>query len=407
LSVTNGGGSWFAGVDWAKDDRAVCVVDEFGRPVERVTVAHTAAGLARLVWVLGRYPLAGVGIERGDGPVVEALLGARLPVFVIAPGQVRSLRRRYGSAGNRDDRFDAFVLADVVRTDRARLTVLAPDRVDTVALRRLCRARKALVEHRVAVANQLRAHLETALPGVVGLFSALEARISLAFLAQFGTQDALDALTRVRLQAWLREQRYSGRTSAQTLVARIRRAPRGPAGPAGNTLAGITQVLATVLAGLVDQIAVLKTQIAAAFAVHPDALVFARLPKAGTVRAARLLAEIGDARGRFPTPASLACLAGAVPSTRQSGKVKIVTFRWAVDKQLRDAVCDFAGDSFHANAWAKDLYTRARDRGHDHPHAVRVLARAWLIVIWKCWTTRTAYDPTKHRALQTPLAQTG
>ena len=101
----------------------------------------------------------------------------------------------------------------------------------------------------------------------------------------------------------------------------------------------------------------------------------------------------------------MTCLAGAAPSTRQSGKVKVVTFRWAVDKQLRGAVVDFAGDSWQANPWAADLYHRARARGHDHPHAVRILARAWLHVIWRCWQDRVPYDPAKHGALQRVLAQ--
>jgi hypothetical protein len=81
--------------------------------------------------------------------------------------------------------------------------------------------------------------------------------------------------------------------------------------------------------------------------------------------------------GRFPTRDSLTCLAGVAPSTRQSGKVKAVTFRWGADKQLRDALCDFAGDSRHASPWAADLYQKAIARGYDHPHAVRILARAW------------------------------
>ena len=123
------------------------------------------------------------------------------------------------------------------------------------------------------------------------------------------------------------------------------------------------------------------------------------------MRAARLLAEIGDARGRFPTADSLACLAGVAPSTRQSGKVKAVTFRWGADKQLRDALCDFAGDTRHANPWAADLYQRARARGHDHPHAVRILARAWVDIIWRCWPANTPYDPAKHGALQRILNQ--
>jgi len=122
------------------------------------------------------------------------------------------------------------------------------------------------------------------------------------------------------------------------------------------------------------------------------------------VRAGRLLAEIGDCRARFPTPDSLACLAGVAPSTRASGKSRHVGFRWSCDKQLRDAVTDFAGDSRHANPWAKDLYDRARTRGHDHAHAVRILSRAWLFVIWHCWQNATAYDPQQQHALQRVLA---
>jgi transposase len=138
---------------------------------------------------------------------------------------------------------------------------------------------------------------------------------------------------------------------------------------------------------------------------HPDAHVFTSLPRAGTLRAARLLAEIGDCRSRFPGPESLQGLAGVAPVTRQSGKHASAGFRWAVNKQLRDAVCDFAGDSRHASPWAAGIYGAARARGKDHPHAVRITARAWLYVIWRCWQNGTAYDPGKHRALQRTLDQ--
>ncbi|MGB7980762.1 MAG: transposase [Candidatus Nanopelagicales bacterium] len=97
-------------------------------------------------------------------------------------------------------------------------------------------------------------------------------------------------------------------------------------------------------------------------------------------------------------------MAGAAPSTRQSGKLRAVGFRWSCDKQLRDAVTDFAADSRRANPWAADLYDRARDRGHAH--AVGILARAWLHVIWQFWQDNTAYDPHQHRALQQLLART-
>ncbi len=358
-----------AGIDWARDDHAVAVVDGRGRQIYRCAVDHTAAGLRELVGVLGQYRVDEVAIERPDGPVVDALLGAGLTVVVISPNQVKNLRGRYGSAGNKDDRFDAFVLADTLRTDRARLRPLVPDTDATIALRRACRARKDLVRHRVAAANQLRAHLRNVLPAAVGLFSEIDSAITLAFLTRFDTQDKVDWLTPKRLGDWLTRQGYSGKVDPAVLHQRVLDTPRGATG------------------------------------VHADAHIFTSLPRSGRVRAARLLAEIGDCRARFPTPESLTCLAGAAPSTRQSGKLRVVGFRWSCDKQLRDAVTDFAADTRLVNPWAADLYDRARERGHDHAHAVRILARAWLHIIWHCWQDSVPYDPANHRALQRFLAQ--
>jgi transposase len=393
------------GIDWARDDHAVSVVDARGREISRCTVEHSAAGLRELADVLARAGARETAIERPDGPVIDALLSAGITVVVISPNQVKNLRGRYGSAGNKDDRFDAFVLADTLRTDRARLAPLTPDSPATVSLRRACRARKDLVSHRVAVANQLRAHLRNAFPGAAGLFAELDSPVSLAFLARFGTQDRADWLTPARLGQWLASIGYSGRTDPAVLHARLTAAPRGLTGPDADAQAPITRALHAVLVTLTEQIKALSAQIGTQLAAHADSHVFTSLPRSGTVRAARLLAEIGDCRARFPTPESLACLAGAAPSTRQSGKMRTVGFRWACDKQLRDAVTDFAGDSRRASPWAADLYDRARARGHDHPHAVRILARAWLFVIWHCWQDGAAYDPARHRALQTLLNQ--
>jgi hypothetical protein len=85
------------------------------------------------------------------------------------------------------------------------------------------------------------------------------------------------------------------------------------------------------------------------------------------VRAATLLAEIGDARGRFPTEDALVGVAGCAPSTRRPGKLQAVTFRYACDKKLRDAIVNFADDSRHASPWAADVYARARARNPDIP----------------------------------------
>jgi transposase len=394
-----------AGIDWAKDDHAICIVDADGEVLDRFMIAHTAAGLKRLVRKLLAAGATEVGIERADGPVVEALLSAELVVLVIAPGQLKNLRSRYGSAGNKDDRYDAYVLADVVRTDRRRLTPLTRSIPATQALRSTVRARRDLVEHRVGIANQLRAHLHIVFPGLAGLFADIDSAISLAFIERFPTQTKADWLTPARIGAWLGKVGYSGRTAPEVLHQRILAAPRGITSPEAEAHAAVTLAYVAALRVLAIQIAALEDSIADQLEVHPDRDVFTSLPRSGMLRAARLLAEIGDARGRFPTADSLACLAGVAPSTRQSGKTKAVTFRWSADSQLRDALCDFAGDSRHANPWAADLYKRARNRGHDHPHAVRILGRAWANIIWRCWQDGIAYDPDRHNALQRTLHQ--
>jgi transposase len=390
----------YAGIDWASRSHVICVIDQGGAVIERDEVEHDAAGLRRLVRRLTAKRVSGVAIERPDGPVVDALLGAGLTVVVIASRHVKALRTRYGLTGNKDDHADAYVLADVLRTDGHRLRPLLPDTPATVALRASVRARKDLVRARVRIVQQLSAHLERVFPGAVDLFADLDSPIAQAFLTRFPSAERAAWLGPRRFEAWLIGQRYPGRRTGAELHARLVAAPAGVTGPEADPLAAVTLGYVRAIAAVREQIGVLETRIAEQLALHPDGTIFTSLPRSGTVRAAALLAEIGDCRERFPTPEALACLAGAAPSTRQSGQHRAVTFRWACDKKLRDALLDFAEDSRFANEWAADIYRRAIERGKRHPHAGRILARAWVDVIWRCWQDRVPYDPAKHRALQ-------
>jgi transposase len=391
----------YAGIDWAKDRHAVCVVDDEGGIVSRFEVEHTEAGLRDLVRRL--KDVEGVAIERPDGPVIDALLEADLRVVVIASRHVKALRTRHGLAGNKDDRSDALVLADALRTDGHRLRPLHPDAPSTVALRATVRARKDLVQARLRLVQQLTAHLELVFPAAVGLFDDLASPIAGAFLLRFPSADRAAWLSPGRMTVWLRAQGYSGRRSGAQLHARLEAAPAGMRGEAAETMAAVTLALVRTIAAVRDQVAALEARLVERLMQHPDGHIFTSLPRAGRVRAAALLGEIGDCRERFPTPESLACLAGAAPSTRQSGQHRAVTFRFACDKKLRDALIDFAEDSRHANPWAAAVYARARARGATHPHAGRILARAWVYVLWRCWQDRKPYDPARHTALQRVL----
>ncbi|MEZ5097898.1 MAG: transposase [Nocardioides sp.] len=318
--------------------------------------------------------------------------------MVITPRQVKGLRSRYTGSGAKSDAGDAYLLADVLRTDGHRLTPLTQDSDATQVLRSLSRTRKQLVEARVGLVNQLRAELERCFPGAIGLFSRLDSDVTIAFLRRYPTQHAAVRLTRARFAAFLRRIAYCGRTSIDELYARVAEAP--PAGLSAEEADGHAVCVLTLLKAVEtvrNQERELEAEIIERLDAHADAHIFTSLPKAGHgVRAAALLAEIGDVRARFPDEESLAALAGVAPITRASGKHHGVGFRWAADKKLRNALVDFADDSRHASPWAAKVYSDAIARGKRHPHAVRILARAWVRVIWRCWQDNVAYDPQLH-----------
>lgn len=387
-----------AGIDWASKVHAVCVVATDGHVVDRFDVAHDGKALAGMVRRLNTAGVVRVAIERGDGPVVEVLMAADLAVFVVPSRQIKGLRSRYGSAGNKDDRLDAYVLADTLRTDGHRWRPLREDQPDTKALRALCRSRKDLVEIRVQVLNELRSNLELSFPGAVGLFSRPGSPITLAFLRRFPSATKASWLSPARLRRWLASVGYRGGISAEVLYTRLSQSAPALGGPEAEARAQITLGWVATLEALTEQINVLEANIGELFLRHPDRMIFVNLPRSGMVRAATLLAEIGDCRERFPTDDALAALAGASPSTRQSGKREQTVFRWSCNKTLRAAVMDFANGSRMSDPWAMDIYQRAIARGCRHPHAIRILAPAWIRIIWRCWHDRTPFNPELHAA---------
>lgn len=389
----------FGGVDWATDDHAVCVVGQQGNVLDEAVVTHTAAGLRQLCTLLRGHGVARVAIERPDGPVVDALMTDGFDVVVLPPRSVKAFRERYALSGSKSDRGDAFVLADCLRSDGHRWRSLQPDTPATVTLRAHVRARSDLVGTRVAVANQLRAHLLINFPGAVDLFSDIDGQTSRRFLRRFTTVDRAAWLTEKRLANWLRSAGYNSRRPAGVLYAHLASAPDGTHGTDGEQRASITIAYLDVIEALVEQIKALEARMAELLDKHPDAHIFKSLPRCGTIRAATLLAEIGDCRARFPDADSLACLAGVAPSTRASGRHRAVTFRWASNTRLRNALCSFAGDSRNGNEWAAHRYVQLRAQGKRHPHAERILARTWTQIIWRCWQDNQAYDPTRHGAL--------
>jgi len=392
-----------AGIDWATEENALCVVDEGGGRLAGEIHANDEAGIRELIARMRTLDVERVAIERPDGLLVERLLGAGFCVLPVHPNMLKATRSRYEASGGKSDGFDAFVLAELARTDAHRLRRLRPLSDETKALRALTRTREDLVGARVRLANELRAQLEAFWPGAARIFAEVDSQIALAFLERYPSPADARGLGEKRLAGFLARHGYCGRRSAAELLDRLRSAPEGRAG-ALEAEARRAAVLGLVAAlrPIVTQIAELTSQIAHAVRAHPDGAIFLPLfrdPKS-VVTAARLVAEIGDDRSRYPTAEALAADAGMAPVARESGKRKVAVFRWACDKRLRDAIACLANSTRHHHPWARGVYLSARARGLEHPHAIRVLGRAWLRVLWRCWRDGVPYEPLKHGNLR-------
>jgi transposase len=395
-------GSNYAGVDWASEKHDLLVADETGEAILAATFAHDERGLIALCKALVRLRVELVAIERPDGLLIERLLDAGLRVMAIHPNQVAAARPRFRTSGGKSDRFDAFVLCELARTDNHRFRVLVPDGDQTKGLRALTRAREDLVATRVALANQLRTELERYWPGAAAIFKDVDSPISLAFIKRYPSPGDARGLGSQRLGWFLARHAYSGGKQPEQLIKKLRSAPDGRAGEQEiEARRQIVLALVTAIEPLVAKISELTSEIGHCLRAHPDGHIFLSLFKGKSViTAAELLAEIGDCRDRYPTPDALAADAGMSPVAIESGKRKVAAFRYGCDKRLRDAFGVLADTTRRWHPWAGDHYARAIQRGHDHPRAIRTLGRAWCRVLWRCWQDGVAYDPVKHRGLQ-------
>jgi transposase len=387
----------YAGIDWGGYEHQLCVVDEAGTPVRQLRVGHDRAGLARLEAELAglgeRVPVA---VERAEGILVERLLAGGHAVYPVSPRIAARARERYRVAPSKDDVFDASVLADALRHERARWRALAVPSAVLAELRALVRDRERLLAEQLRIEAQLRAILESYHPASARLFSSLDSQLTLAFIRHYSTPEQAERVGIVRMDRFLARQGYTGRVSPDLLVGRLKEhllaaAPGTAAGRRRSALAYCD--LLELLNAKLDEF---DRAIAQALARHPDAPIFASFPGVGPHTAAVLLAEIGEDRARFPSAAALLAEAGLAPVTRASGRTRQVRFRYAANGHLRRAFMWWAFTSLRLSPWAREGYAAARSRGLRYHRALRGLAARWGRVLWRCWREGTAYDVERH-----------
>jgi transposase len=389
----------FIGWDWATETHDVTVMDESGKRIDRWELAHTEEGFAKTLARLRKHGAPAdlpVAIETTRGLAVDRLLAAGHPIVPVHPNAFHAMRARWGVSKAKTDAGDSMKLADYLRTDGHFLPRLEPTDQATLDLQALTRTRADHVEAKVAAVNQLAALLDEHWPGGKAVFANLDSDIAIAFLERYPTPDKAVKLTAGRLEAWCKRRGYSGKKPGSVLIERLRAAPKSASRLGEAVVEQLVRVQVQLVQGIRTTISALDKAIAEATESHPYAPLFATMPRIGKVSLGQVIGEIGPLLERAQTCEQLIAEAGVVPVTRASGKSRTVAFRFATNRRARVALTTFADNSRHGSDWAAKIYNDARARKKRHPHAIRILARAWLRVIWACWRDGTCYDPDAH-----------
>lgn len=402
--------SWpaFAGIDWGGENHQLCVVDPAGKRLTQLRVTHDVAGLGDLCRELARFgDRVPIAIERAEGLLVEHLQTHGHVLFPVSPRIAARARERYKVASVKDDRFDAFVLADTLRHEHQHWRPLSVPSPLLAEIKALTRDRDRLLETQQAVESQLRMILEAYHPAPVRLFSSVDRQITLSFVLDYPTPAVAGRVKTTRMAGFLARHHYTGRVPAQVLAERMcaNLLTGSPGTVAGKSFSA--QSFTRLLQLLNSQLAEFDDAIAAAVAEHPDAHIFASFPGVGPVTTAVLLAEIGEDRERYPRPEVLLAEAGLAPVTRASGRSRSVRFRYAANTRLRESAMWWAYNSMKESPWAAAAFREARDqRGQRYHRALRGLSARWMRILWRCWTNNEPYDPERHAsaAALTPTA---
>ena len=407
---------WFAGIDWASQTHQVCLIDADGKMIGERAFAHGGAGLADLcAWLLSmtaaEAAAIAVAIEVPHGPIVETLLERGFQTHAVNPKQLDRFRDRFTVAGAKDDRRDAHVLADSLRTDRHCFRRLAAEDALVIELREWSRMTEDLQQERNRLANRVREQLWRYYPQALAVSDDLAADWFLELWAAAPTPEKAARIRESTLERILKAHRIRRITAAEVL--RILRQPAltvapGTAEAASAHIRAVAERLELVnrqiheahrqLDGLCARLAEENTETPPGPEPEQrDVTILRSLPGVGRIVLATLLAEASEPLRRRDYHA-LRTLSGVAPVTKRSGKRCIVSMRQACHMRLRGAVYHWARVAIQHDELSRRRYAEFRKRGHSHGRALRGVADRLLAVACAMLAHQAAFDPGYRRA---------
>lgn len=410
----------WVGVDWGSREHQICVLDSSGQQVAEQVVAHDGAALCALADELERRSAGApsrvaVAIEQPSGAVVETLLERGMAVYSLNPKQLDRFRDRYTVAGAKDDRRDAFVLAQSLRTDLPLFRPVQPLAPELVELRELVRIREELLKELNGLANRLHEQLQRYFPQLGTLGSVQTCRWVRTLLERAPNPERARRLRHSTVAAILKHHGVR-RLAVDEVVVRLRAKPLTVApGVAEACERHVSMLLPRLKLALAQRdqcerrIAQLLKQRSAAShedasnEKHRDAAIVLSLPGTGTVVGATVLTEAARLL-QDRDYNNLRKRSGVAPVTRQTGlqgKRKgcrpQVVMRRACNPRLRQAVHHMCWAAVRNDERWRQHYERLRSKGHEHAHALRQVGDSMLRMLTAMLRRGELYNPNKRR----------
>lgn len=411
----------WVGVDWGSEHHQVCVIDARRKVLWERTVPHTGQGLHELVEAL----LEGcesarvvVAIETPRGAVVETLVERGIRVFSINPKQLDRFRDRYTAAGAKDDRRDAFVLADSLRTDAGAFRPVTIGDPLLIELRELTRLHEDLVRERGALGNRLGDQLRRYFPQILILGSVYIDLWLWALLDIAPSPARAKKLSVAKVTGILRKHRVRRLTAEQVLEVLAAKPLTVAPGVTEAAVMHVTAIIARLRLvheqdrecdARIERVLSAMCESAPEKNEHRDAKVILSLPGVGALVGATMLVEAHQALQARDYP-TLRALSGVAPVTRATGKRSganaSISMRRACNARLRNAVHFWVIASLSRDQRAKDMYAAMRARGHTNGRAVRGVADRLLATLVAMLKAGSLYDRDRRRVVHPAPAVT-
>jgi transposase len=327
------------------------------------------------------------------------LIAAGYQVFGVNPKLAARHREVISLSGAKDDKTDAHTLADMVRTRRHQLRATEPDSQVAAGVKVLTRAHQGLIQERTRHMLRLRSALRDYFPAALVAYQqgtlTLTGADVLALLAKAPTPEAAAELTLTQITAALKTagRRKDVSARAAAIQAALRTEQLGQSDLVAGAYAITVRSTVAILQTLNTQIPALQEGVEAYFGQHPDVEIYRSLPGLGKILGARVLAEFGDAPGRYTDSKARKNYAGTSPITRQSGKLKTVHARFIHNNRLVNALDLYASAATLHCPHVKTYYDQLRDRGLGHHAALRQVANRLVGILHGCLKTHTLYNP--------------